>query len=255
MIVVKTMDAKLRRQGARSRSLARKRPAPAEPGDEPEPLTVTRVTVIRGLPLEHTEGANEWLTGCGDTEVAAAEVAEALRLLNRTVHAHRVSAADPYAGDVSRYRARRVRLGYGTGEELVEGRWREAYSVPQQIARAGRRRMLAPEEQIARILSGRREIHPSEDLLLRARLDLEQDRSRAAALQAQAARTALEAELRTGESPQESYATVRGRAAALSDLAGAALERELDQEELERLEQILLEMERVARRRRHAEGD
>ena len=46
---------------------------------------------------------------------------------------------------------------------------------------------------------------------------------------------------------------MRGRAAALSELAAAALERELDEEELERLEEILLEMERVARRRRHAE--
>ena len=187
MIVVKTLDAKLQRRGARNRSLARKRPAPAEPGDEPEPVKVTRVTVIRGLPLEHAEGATDWLAGCGDTEVAAVEVAEALRLLNRAMHAHRVSAADPYAGDVSRGRARRVRLGYGTGEELVEGRWREAYAVPPQVARAGRRRMLAPEEQIARILGGRREVHPSEDLLLRARLDLDQERSRAAALQAQAA--------------------------------------------------------------------
>jgi hypothetical protein len=145
-----------------------------------------------------------------------------------------------------------VRLGYGAGEELVEGRWREAYAVPPQVARAGRRRMLAPEEQTARILGGRREVHPSEDLLLRARLDLEQDRSRAAALQAQAAQTALEAELRA-ESPQESHAAVRDRAAALGDLAGAALERELDQEELEHLDEILLELERVARRRRHAE--
>ena len=255
VIVVKTLDAKLQRRGARNRSLARKRPGPAEPGDEPEPVKVTRVTVIRGLPLEHTEVASDWLAGCGDRDVAAVEVAEALRLLNRAMHAHRVSAADPYAGDVSRGRARRVRLGYGTGEELVEGRWREAYAVPPQVARAGRRRMLAPEEQTARILGGRREVHPSEDLLLRARLDVEQDRSRAAALQTQAAHTALEAELRSEASPHESLAAVRSRAEDLSELAGAALERELGQEELEHLEEILLEMERVARRRRHAEGD
>jgi hypothetical protein len=253
VIVVKTLDAKLTRRGARNRALARKRPAPAEPGDEPEPVTVTRVTVVRGVPLEHEEVASDWLAGCGEADIAAAEVTEALRLLNRAMHAHRVSSADPYAVDVSRARARRVRLGYGAGEELVEGRWRAAYTVPPQVARAGRRRMLAPEEQTARILGGRREVHPSEDLLLRARLDLEQERPRAAALQAQAAHAALEAELRGDASQQESHAAVRGRDEALTGLASVALERELGQEELECLGEILLEMERVVRRRRHAE--
>ena len=46
------------------------------------------------------------------------------------------------------------------------------------------------------ILSGRKPAHPSEDVLLRARLDLEEGRTRQAALQARAAHAALGAELR-----------------------------------------------------------
>ena len=251
MIVVKTMGAKLQRVGARNRSLARRRPAPAESDDEPEPVTITRVTVIRGLAIDHADAAREWLSTCGDRETAAAEVDEALALLNRALHAYRVSAADPYAMDVTPGRARRVRLGYGVGDELVEGRWREAYAVPPRAERGGRRRMLAPEEQVAGILGGRRETHPSEDLLLRARLDLDQRRSRTAALQAHAAHEALEAELETDESATKARAAMRERAQPLDELAAAALDRELEEDELEQLGEILLQMERVARRRRH----
>src|SRR5207253_1728436 len=137
-----------------------------------------------GEPLDGLAAAREWLARCRDPDTADAEVAEALKLLNRAIHAHRVSAADPYVGDVSLGSARRVRLGYGGGDELVEGRWQDAYEVPPHVARTRRRRMLAPEEQLARILSSRRPAHPSEDLLLRARVDFDQGRTRTAALQA-----------------------------------------------------------------------
>src|SRR5439155_18193469 len=161
----------------------RRRPTQAEPGDEVEPVTVTRVTVIRGETFDDLAAARAWLDRHRHPEAASREVAEALRLLNHAVHAHRVAAADPYVADVSLARARRVRLGYGTGDELVEGRWGEAYAVPPEIASGRRRRMLAPEEQLAHILGGRRPAHPSEDLLLRSRLDFDQGRTRAAALQ------------------------------------------------------------------------
>jgi hypothetical protein len=251
VIVVKTVGAKLQRVGARNRALARKRPTPAEPSEEPEPVTVTRVTVIRGGPMDQADAAQEWLASCGDTETAVAEVEEALALLNRAMHAYRVSAADPFAVDVSRGRARRVRLGFGAGDELVEGRWREAHAVPPHVARGGRRRMLAPEEQVAGILGGRRPTYPSEELLLRARLDLDQQRSRTAALQAHAAHEALEAELETDDGAAKARAAMREHAQPLDELAGAALDRDLDEAELEQLAEILRQMERVVRRRRH----
>jgi hypothetical protein len=107
--------------------------------------------------------------------------------------------------------------------------------------------MLGPEEQIARILGGRQPIYPSEDLLLRARLDLDQGRARQAALQARAARAALEAELGSDEPRQ----ALRGRTGLLEDLAAAALERELDDGQATQLAEVVVEMERIARRRRH----
>ncbi len=250
VIDVRTVGAELKRRGGRGGRRAR--PARAEAQDEPEPVAVTRVTVIRGEPFEHADAARTWLAGCGDAQAANLEVNEALRLLNRAIHAHRVSAGDPYSADVSLTRARRVRLGYGTGDELVEGRWRDAYAVPHQAARTSRRRMLAPEEQTAGILVGRRQTHASEDLVLRARADLDQGRTRAAALQADAALKALTAELRAEEGAEQSRATLRERGEQLSGLAATALDRELDDRETAELGDVLLEMERIVRRRRHS---
>jgi hypothetical protein len=251
VIALRTVGAELKRSGA-GRRAGRRRPTQAAPGDETEPVAVTRVTVIRGNPFDDLAAAREWLAGCGDAETAHDEVAEALKLLNRAIHAHRVSAADPYVTDLSLTGARQVRLGYGGGDELVEGRWRDAYVVPPQAARTRRRRMLEPEEQLARILSGRRPAHASEDLLLRARLDLDQGRGRAAALQANLARAALENELGAAGGAGASRDAVRAHGELLERLASAALERELADDEIRQLEEALLELERVARRRRHA---
>jgi hypothetical protein len=252
VIAVKTIGASLKRQGI-GRRTSRRRPSQAEPGDEVEPVSVTRVTVIRGQAFEDGAAAQQWFAGCRDAEAAFREVAEALRLLNHAIHAHRVSAADPYVGDVSLRSVRRIRLGYGTGDELVEGRWREAYTVPPAVTRGGRRRMLAPEEQLARILGGRRPTHPSEDLLLRARLDFDQGRMRAAALQADAACAALAAELRDDEAARQAFDAVRAHGEPLARHATAARDRDLGDDEVSELGEVLVEMERVARRRRHAE--
>jgi len=254
VIAIKTVGAELKR-GRLARRPGSKRPTPAARGDEPEPVAVTRVTVIRGESFDSADAAREWLQGCRDAATTAAEVGEALRLLNRAIHAHRVSAGDPYAGDVSLARARRVRLGYGTGDELVEGRWRDAYEVPGEVARRARRRMLAPEEQLARILGGHRPTYPSEDLLLRARLDLDQGRPGTAAVQANAARSALEAEGRGQAAEAHAYETPPGQNERLDALARAALSRELDDDEIAELDEILVAMERFARRRRHRAGD
>jgi hypothetical protein len=214
-------------------------------------VNVTRVTVVRGSPFADDSGARTWLKSCHDPGVADEEVGEALRLLNRAIRAHRVAAGDPYAGDVGRAGARRIRIGYGSGDELVEGRSRSAYELPTATGRRSRRRMLAPEEQVAAILGGRRAVHPSEELLLRARLDLEQARSREAAIQAGAARAALAAEL--GDAATEEARSTVERHSEFLDAAGqAALVRALEPDETAQLEQTLAELERVARRRRHA---
>jgi hypothetical protein len=171
--------------------------------------------------------------------------------VNRAIQAHRVSSGDPYATDVTRRQARRVRLGYGSGDELVEGRWRDAVTLPPEAVRARRRRMLAPEEQVAAILGGRRTVHASEELLLRARMDLDQGRSREAALQARAAYQALDAE-RGGE---QEDAALEADGELLEGIVAAALRGPLGEREAGALEEAVAEMERYARRRRHLGGE
>ena len=90
-----------------------------------------------------------------------------------------------------------------------------------------------------------------EDLLLRARLDFDQGRTRTAALQANLALATLENEL--GESGTEATRdAARAYGEPLARLAAAALERELAEDEIPKLREALLELERLVRRRRHA---
>ena len=48
-----------------------------------------------------------------------------------------------------------IRIGYGTGDQLADGRWTEAEQLPPPPA--SRRDKLDPQEQVARALSGRAE--------------------------------------------------------------------------------------------------
>ncbi len=249
-----TLGGELRTGGGRR---ARRRPVHVTSEDRaPEPVTVTRVTVIPGTPLGDTDAARQWLASCADVSTASAEVDAALRLMNRAIQAHRVSSGDPYACDVTRRQARRIRLGYGSGDELVDGRWRDAVALAPEAEHARRRRMLAPEEQVAAILGGRRVVHPSEDLLLRARLDLDQGRTCEAALQARAAHVALLAELDSDRSGDQGAGTaLRAHSELLDGLAAAALGRPLDDQQAAALDEAVTQLERFARRRRHARGE
>ncbi len=42
-------------------------------------------------------------------------------MLNRALHARRIAAADPYAGEVALRHALVTRVGYGTGEQVADG--------------------------------------------------------------------------------------------------------------------------------------
>ena len=48
------------------------------------------------------------------------QVERALRSLNRVLHGHRIASHDPYVREVTRSQAYRVRIGFGTGDELLE---------------------------------------------------------------------------------------------------------------------------------------
>jgi hypothetical protein len=222
-----------------------RRPAPAQPGaSAPEPVPVTRAVVIAAEPFADAGAAAGWLRDCGGRDAAADEVERALELVNHAVSAHRVAAQDPHVRDLVAADVQRVRLGYGTGDDVVEGSWREAVVIPRERAkRRTRRRMLSPQEEMAGMLSGRRPAaRPSEELLLRARLDLDHGRPVEAALVTRAATEALAAEGHGG-----------GDAAAASRLAQAALTGELSAAQAEELGDLVASLERTARRRRYAD--
>jgi hypothetical protein len=253
VLVFKSLGAEPQRGRLSGRG---RRPKRAQPESEaPAPVPISRVTVIASDAFANEEAARDWLASCRDEKESARELDYAMRRVNRAVQAHRLASSDPYVGEVDVRQARRVRLGYGTGDELVEGAWRDAWAVPvERTRRSGRRALLAPQEQVARILSGRRPPQPSEDILLRARLDLDEGRTRQAALQARAGHGALQAELRTQPGAEQIMARLRSQAELISRLATVALERELDAEQAAKLHDLLTAMERITRRRRHALG-
>jgi hypothetical protein len=245
VLLIKRLDAEPRR--GRLAQRAQRRPRRAEPGHTPpDPVPITRVTVIASPAFADERAAREWLEACRGAEATARELDYAVRRVNRAVHAHRLSTGDPYVSDVSVAQARRARLGYGTGDELVEGTWSDAWTVSEDTrARARRRAILAPQEQVAMILGGHKPPFASEDLLLRARLDLAEGRPRQAALQARVAEEALRVELAEPAQPAQGASEPIGR------IAAAALERPLDAGEVAELDEMIAEMERVVRRRRH----
>jgi hypothetical protein len=182
----------------------RRRSRPAEP--EPSAVDVTRATVIAADGLDGEAAAEAWMAGAGE------RVEEALAVLNRALHARRIAAADPYAVEVALRDALVTRVGYGTGEQVAEGRWTAARELPQERPRVAREAALRPQERFAALLAGRDAALACELLALRARLDLDQGRDREAALQLEVALSAALAEL-------EGWRELDGMPARLEELA------------------------------------
>ena len=162
----------------------------AAPGSGPEPVEVTRATVIATDPLPE-DGARAWLREA--VRRRDETVGDALLLLNRAIHGHRLSASDPYVGEVSAEQALATRVGYGSGEQVADGDWEEATELPPPKEK--RSLLLAPQQRLAALLSGRDVALACEELALRARLDFDQGRGREAALQLSLALDAALAEL------------------------------------------------------------
>jgi hypothetical protein len=189
ILVLTTLGARERRR------LSGRRPRVVESA-EPEPVPTTRATVVRPDPFASRGAATAWLNDLrGDLEGAVVEVRGAVVIVNQALRARRAAAADPYAADVSVERSLVTRLGYGRGEAVAEGRFGEAFELPGASARRFKRSMEAPEERFAALLGGRERALVAEELLLRARGDLDAGRPREAALQARVALEALLAEL------------------------------------------------------------
>jgi hypothetical protein len=178
--------ATLTRGGGRSRrrAPARRRAVPAEP--EPEPVVTTRATIIDPVSVSAERQARAWLAEL-DSE---REVSAAFAALNRVLHARRIAEANAYTREVSPAQALTLRAGWGEGEQVADGLWLHAVRLPwsddapargpddrrSRRSRIGRASALRPDERMAELLGAREQPLLCEELVLRARLDLDQGR-------------------------------------------------------------------------------
>ncbi|HVS28720.1 MAG TPA: hypothetical protein VHE14_04160 [Solirubrobacteraceae bacterium] len=214
-------------------------------------MPTTRATLISAEPYSSEQPASEWLEA-GRESIADERVGEALRELNRVLHAHRVAAADPLAREVSRSQALVARLGYGSGEDVADGRWIAANDLPPPgRPRQRREAVLRPQERLAALLGARNPLLISEELALRARTDLDHQRPREAALQLRVALEAALAELANVDDAdvERRLDELRETRAGVGEAANQALSGDLPSDTVKRVEDVLRKLEGVLRAR------
>ncbi len=234
------------------RRLGRAKPTDADPAAEPPTVPLTTLTAIRPRSLGNRAAAESWLARVrDDPEAIGAELAEALAFVNGAVHAHRAAVLDPDLADVSAAHALAVRIGFGGGEQLADGRFAEAIEIPRSTRRR-RGEMLRPQERVAAVLGGREAVTACELLLLRARADLDARRGRESALQLRVGLEALLAErdALAGPGQDEDLIALAERRAITGEAANAALGGELSDQRIAEVADTLHLCERVLRRRR-----
>jgi hypothetical protein len=228
----------------------RRRALDAPPDPPPAPVVTSRATLVDTDALTDDEAAAAWLSGA-DLEALGAV---ALRRLNRVLHAHRIASADPFAREVAREQALVVRVGFGDGARVADGRWDRARELLPAAAGARRPRAagLRPQERLAALLAGRDAALACEELTLRVRLDLDAGRLREAALGLRAAFEAALAELE----PWRDAAGLATRVAALRERGGdvraaadAALQGGLDDGQVATVGAVLSRVEAALRAR------
>ena len=173
------------------RRLQGRRPRRAQREPAPEPVATGRATVVDAQPLGDEGEAARWLAGSDLGKLADAAIAR----LEGAVHAHRLTTADPTVPTVTRRGALVTRVGFGPGEEVADGRWTEARTVPRPRPRRRGRGAIGAQERLAALLGGRDAALACEELTLRTRSDVDAGREREAALQLRVALAAALAEL------------------------------------------------------------
>ena len=148
-----------------------------------------------------------------------------------------------------------MRIGWGSGDQVAEGRFAAAREIDVRGGVPRRRRAddLRPQERIAAVLGGREQLDACETILLRARADVDAGRTREAALQLRVGLEALLAELAGAvEDPghNEDMALLNERRGEAGDAANLALRGELDASAVASVGELLAISERVLRRRR-----
>jgi hypothetical protein len=231
----------LRTLGAPQRRLVGRRRTKDVSGASVEPVPTSRATIVRATPFDSTDEADAWLDATASDNDDAVSVAA--RELNFVLRSHRAAASDPYARDVRADHALVVRLGYGEGEQVADGRFGRAVELPREPPKRKRDEALAPQERLAAVLGGRDMLLIGEELLLRARLDLDAGRPREAALQA---RIALEALL--GELDDRFGAPLRPMREQVARAANAALDGDLTESDAAAVEDAVGQMAVAVRR-------
>ncbi|HWC26371.1 MAG TPA: hypothetical protein VG474_07295 [Solirubrobacteraceae bacterium] len=247
VLVLHVLGARERRRlpgrARRPRTVA----APPEP--PPEPVATSRATVVDTAALESYEAAADWLSAA-DVEALADE---ALARLNRVLHAHRLASADPFVREVAREQALVVRVGFGAGERVAEGRWDRARVLRGAGGtRRPRAAALRPQERLAALLAGSDAALACEELALRVRLDADAGRWREAALGLRIALEAALAELepwRDAAGMGRRLDELRERRDDVEDAAGAALEGGLDDTQIAGVASALERVEAALRAR------
>jgi hypothetical protein len=244
VLAVATLGAPERRTLLSRR--AQKRNAEVEP--EPTPVTTGRATVIDvGGPFAGEAEASAWLDAAGEDELAAD-----LAVLNRALHSFRLVTADPYLGPVGRHQAMVARVGFGVGEEVADGLWTAARELVAPERRLRRTKVLQPQARLAALLGSRERPLVCEELALRARLDLDQERYREAALQVLVALDATIAELAgdpLAERLADRMAELREQRDPIAATAQNALAGPLEQGDLETVVFALARIESALRAR------
>jgi hypothetical protein len=231
----------------------RRRARTVPPQEQPEaaPTRTARATVVDPVPLSAERQARAWLAEL-DVE---REALAAAGVLNRVLYFHRIACADPYVHELSPAQALVIRAGWGEGEQVASGRWLHARELPWGTVPRGRwpggrarSAALRPGERLAALLGARTAPLLCEELALRARLDLDEDRVAHAALELDAAYEAGLRELRAEE--REDLATrieeleglregVATQAQAVRAGAAQSAEKEVVRHALMRLEAAL----------------
>lgn len=232
------------------RRLRRSRPAKADPGGKPV-VPVTELTWVEASPLGGDPDG--WLASVTADREAGDEIVERARLdATRALAARRVAAADPSVPDVHLAATVSIKIGYGSGDGLVDGQFEQAVELPHEEGRAASRAAaLRPQERQAALLGGREAVLAGEELLLRARADLDAKRDREAALQLRVALEAMLAEREQLRAPGQDadLASLDERRSLTGEAANAALAGPLSAERTAQVEETVSICERVLRRR------
>lgn len=189
---------------------------PADPLDVP----VMVATHVRVAGHGDANAVREEVEDCkASPERQGKWIGEALTVLNQAIRAHRAACADPYFSEVMPGDPRAVRIGYGSPRDVGSTGWTHAFSASASATRLGHYEKNAPAEVVAAMLGGYHMVLDTDELLLRALLDLDQGRRDCAALQLHAAARMLESELRDEHLPEHVVKKVGELDALINDLA------------------------------------